>query len=263
MQTARKGRRGRIVWILAGSLFGVMMSQTALATVHPGTKSRFNVSEVPDSELAKMRGKFVAGGNVVYFGVEMATSWITANNERFSGNVILSMGGDHNRFVPTITYRIKKPEVDPNAATDAGTRDNPGTIDAGGLDKTAGIVQSIQIAGAANKVRNETSITIDKSKSGHVQPLQAGSDSGQDVTRRLNGNDLALEFDVPGQGRVRQSISNKLGLKQQVQLSSSFNDIANRMNIVARVAGIQNNLNIDNVRRAMGSVTALRGIGRF
>lgn len=249
---------GKMAVLFSSLIGGILVSLPAMATIHPGNGSEHKLlfSEATDIELAEMRGRFANGNNIVYFGVEMLTSWTTAQNEHFTGNITLTVGLENNNFVPTITYKVDKPD------DIAEVRSDGQVISAGGLDNAEGVVQSIQVAGDVNEVQNTISITIDST--GAVPEFPGGEtlESEQYVTEILTSGELALEFDIPGQGHVMQSITNGQGLKQQVQLSSDFNSVINHMNIIAGVSDIQR-INMAGVRSALGNINTLRGIGRF
>ena len=68
------------------------------------------IHEVDDSELADMRGRYVVGDNtVVWFGVEMISSWQTNNGQTLQSALTLGLNFSKNpnqpqvTFVPTVT----------------------------------------------------------------------------------------------------------------------------------------------------------------
>src|SRR5574337_71499 len=129
---------------------GLAKEQDAAAT--PRAPARSALSEIPDPELATMRGRFVIGNNTVaYFGVTMASSWTTVGGQELNGSVVLGMHFDPGDQTPVITFtptmNIVQGTPLPAIHMDGGTR----SVDGSGLANVNGLVQGVQVAGHGNR----------------------------------------------------------------------------------------------------------------
>lgn len=122
------------------------------------------IHDVTDPELADMRGRYVVGDNtVVYFGVEMITTFQSNSGQTLQGTLTVGMNFSKNgnspqvTFVPTVT--ITTPDAPlPTAATIQSNVSR--SIQSGGVANVGGFVQSVQIAGDNNAAANVTSLNI-------------------------------------------------------------------------------------------------------
>jgi hypothetical protein len=122
------------------------------------------IHDVTDPELADMRGRYVVGDNtVVYFGVEMITTFQTNTGQTLQGTLTIGMNFSKNgntpqvTFVPTVT--ITTPDAPlPTASTVQSNVSR--SIQSGGLANVGGFIQSVQIAGDNNAAANVTSLNI-------------------------------------------------------------------------------------------------------
>jgi len=124
------------------------------------------IHDVTDSELATMRGRFTVGDNtVVWFGVEMVSTFQTQSGQTVQGTMTLGMNFSKNpnnpqvTFVPTVT--ITTPDAPVSTAASTVSR----SIQSGGIANVGGLVQSVQIAGDHNATANVTSLTIQNGSS--------------------------------------------------------------------------------------------------
>jgi hypothetical protein len=122
------------------------------------------IHDVTDSELATMRGRYTVGDNtVVWFGVEMISTFQTNTGQTVQGTMTLGMNFSKNpnspqvSFVPTVT--ITTPDAPlPTASTVQSLVSR--SVQSGGIASVGGLVQSVQVAGDNNATANVTSLNI-------------------------------------------------------------------------------------------------------
>lgn len=227
-------------------------------------------AEASDAELAGMRGRYAPGGNqIVYFGVEMATRWQTADGRSVDARVNLSV--DSN-LKPTITI-VNLDQTGDAAAAQSGA--NSVAISSGGVDGVHGVAQSIQIGGDGNAVRNDVGMNVTVSSGGDasagggngMQLQTAGSQTisnsnGSITTVSLDKDGLKLAVDVPGQGQVLQQLRTGKGVFQGAMVGGDMNRIHNAININATLRSAAG-LNGQNMQAALDSLKGVRQTGMF
>jgi hypothetical protein len=122
------------------------------------------IHDVTDQELSTMRGRFTVGDNtVVWFGVEMISTFQTNTGQTVQGTLTLGMNFSKNpnnpqvTFVPTVT--ITTPDAPlPTASTVQSLVSR--SVQSGGIANVGGLVQSVQVAGDNNATANVTSLNI-------------------------------------------------------------------------------------------------------
>jgi hypothetical protein len=122
------------------------------------------IHDVTDQELSTMRGRFTVGDNtVVWFGVEMISTFQTNTGQTVQGTLTLGMNFSKNSnnpqvtFVPTVT--ITTPDAPlPTASTVQSLVSR--SVQSGGIANVGGLVQSVQVAGDNNATANVTSLNI-------------------------------------------------------------------------------------------------------
>lgn len=234
----RSWQQRALVAALAGALVTLPLARAALP---PDLNVFDHASEIPDGELGHMRGKFVAAGQVMYFGVEMVTRWLASSGQSItaSGVLQISLAGNTPQvsFVPTITVEQK--------AAMGGTASQGSAVASGGggLQDVTGVVQNIQVAGASNGITNTIGINVQNASGPPAlqsQPQGALSAStttasGSVASVGLGSNGMSVAVAVPDQGRAMQQIR-QVGMGggqvlQSVQLGGDVNQIHNRINL--------------------------------
>lgn len=121
------------------------------------------IHEVADEELADMRGRYIVGDNtVLWFGVEMISTWQTSNGQTLQSALTLGLDFSKNpnrpqvTFVPTVTI-VTLSNALPTATPSSSTSRS---VQSGGLANVGGLTQSVQIAGDGNAASNVTSFSI-------------------------------------------------------------------------------------------------------
>ena len=248
---------------LAGGALAALLALACPAPADAAT-ARGGLVEIPDSELAQMRGRYtVAGNSVAWFGVTMISTWTDAAGRTLEGGMTLGLDFRHGGNSPEVSFTPVVSITDADAPVliaGGGSRH----IDGSGLDNASGLVQGVQIAGDRNTASNLAHLRVRE-----AADLPAG-------TAPLNGNDLAsrvgnasvlagfdgstarVKLQIDGQGAVEQWIrSGSVG--QLVQLTGEGHNVSNRLqlDLVQQPAAAQAMLT-QNVAQAM---VMARGIG--
>jgi len=256
---------------LAGSAF---MLQPAMATM-PDTHIFNHAAELSDEALAGMRGRYVAPGEILYFGVDMVTQWQTSDGRTLNSGVNLSVD---KQFHPTITIVTQNSASSSGAASPLSGGHGNVTI-SGGLGNVSGVAQSIQIGGDGNAIRNDLNMNIklnasDMNTNGAASQgiglNGAGSktidDNGSTTTVTLSGNTLSMTVDVAGQGQVLQQIrggaNGNAGFLQSARIGGDLNQIRNVININAGLSGASG-MSAPGLQGALETLRGIRAAGAF
>lgn len=261
--------------VMAWAVLGLMPASARAETTLSGLEGLAAI--VGDSELADMRGKFITPQGVAYFGIDMTSSWQGPDGITTSARMVFSVdfAGGRNA-TPQIMIAWKRDEGD-SAMDVAGPAPGEqraaiaGTVSAptgGGLDTVNGAVQSQLISGTDNKVFNGLTIQVtsdpaQRTNTEGLTPVSGGStqqfSDGDRVQFVVSGAELGLRMSNGGTSdSVRQGVNSELHqLSQNVILGTSFNDIAQGMNLTI---GLDPTANINQIN-ASGAMTSMRILG--
>jgi hypothetical protein len=227
--------------------------------------------EVADSELAEMRGRFVSADGISYFGLQLQTSWQGTDGITTYANVLFNVdfasgAGQSQGATPHLLVGWSR---DGDSSMDVvgfgpaaqngyvAVVTSPGTMDVGGLNSVQGAVQSQNIAGAGNNVRNDMSIavvpasSINRPNGQGLTEVTSGSSQtfsdGDAVHFILGSNAVGLALSSgDGPDGVRQNVDGVLNhAAQHVLLASDLNAVHNSMNITI---GLNELRQMDSVR---------------
>lgn len=259
----------------------------ALAAFSPAAKSAVNgdpfpmgglqnAEEVSDDILGNMRGKFVGGGQVVSFGVQMVTTWQNVQGQMLTAaanlNVNIANASQPSvQFVPHLTI------VEPTNGASAPAASSIQSATGNGISNVNGVAQSIQIAGEGNRIGNDASITISSGPPPPVVPSGQSSAapqtstltsaSGATVSASVQGNGIAVGISVPEMGRVIQQIKGTTasggGISQMVQVAGDMQSIQNRMNIYVNLQPSGLGLAPTGLTATLNTLRGLRPMGAF
>ncbi len=249
-------------------------TQVASAGIHPATamttteagppihRRTPGMSEIPDPELATMRGRYTVGDHqVAWFGVSMISTWQTASGQTLQGTLSLGMDfADGGRPVVSFTPSVTITAVDaPVTGSDGMTR----SLDASGLANVSGMTQSVQVAGDNNTAANVTHLNV-RDGAAPAAPGAASSGSASAsvgnavASAGFDGGGANVLLQVKGQGEVQQWIRNG-SLGQSIQLTSDHQQVSNRMEIDLVRNSLASNAQLaQNVAQA---IQMTRGIG--
>lgn len=236
-----------------------MIAAQASSPIHRATPG---MSEIPDLELAAMRGRYTVGDHqVAWFGVSMISTWHTASGQTLQGTLSLGMdfangGRPVISFSPTVTITAADAPV---IGSDGVAR----SIDASGLANVSGMTQSVQVAGDHNTAANVTRLNVrDGAAPGATGTAATGTANasvGDAVASAgFDGSAANVLLQVQGQGEVQQWIRNG-SLGQSIQLTSDHQQVSNRMEIDLVRGSLASNAQLaQNVAQA---IQMTRGIG--
>jgi hypothetical protein len=237
----------------------------ARATLQSGLER--SGTAVEDAALADMRGKFIAPGNISYFGIEMQSAWQRPDGVTTAATLVLNVDFAHaTPGSPNVQLLVgwnrdgdSQMDVSEFGPAAAGTYVTV-PMSAGGLGSVQGAVQSQQIAGSDNHVGNAMSIAI---MPGSVPPTANTSgltavtsgenhqfSNGDTLQLVAGGNQAGIVIQSGGE-QVRQMVDGSIGqAAQNVLVNSSGNDVRNSMAISigttqldqAKQVSIQSNL---------------------
>lgn len=194
-----------------------------------------HVTEVRDSELADLRGRYVNANRVMYFGIEMYTQWQTGNGAQHAAGLKLDVDLQ-NGAAPVVGFR---PVVSIAAAgVDRVPSGDHAQVNGAGLANVTGVVQGIQVAGDGNRVNNDLSLRVTSDAapaadtSGGNPPAAVAASGDAVVVAGTGPNSLGVAIRIPGQGQVVQRIrGGGHGILQSAQVVSDMNRIHNVMQI--------------------------------
>jgi len=235
-----------VIIILTGSLLVINNANAASLSSQ--------MTELSDQTLSHMRGKFVAPGAVMYFGVEMVTHWQASTGELVTATANLGINFSNSSpqigFLPTITIQQNS-----GAATTSSSTQNTAVASGGaGLDNVTGVVQNIQVAGISNGVTNTIGLTVEASSTPTTnnlpsvtgpQTLSQMTPNGTTANVGFSNNQIGVAVTVPNQGRAIQQIRNTTAggqVQQSVQIGGNLNQIRNRINLSVQTSPLSPNL---------------------
>lgn len=220
------------------------------------------MTEIPDPELALMRGRYTVGDHqVAWFGVSMISTWQTATGQTLEGTLLLGMDfGQGGRPVVSFSPTVNVTAADaPVIGSDGVER----SVDASGLANVSGMTQSVQVAGDNNHAANVTRLNVrdgdTPATTATTTPGTASIRVGDAVaTAGFEGGNANVLLQVQGQGAVQQWIRNG-SLGQSIQLTSDHQQVSNRMEIDLVRHSLATNAQLaQNVAQA---INMTRGIG--
>ncbi|MBW8074698.1 hypothetical protein [Metallibacterium scheffleri] len=190
-----------------------------------------------DSTLDSMRGRFITGaGQILYFGVEMLSTWHSPDGRVLSGSALLSF--DFSKGMPQVTF---VPTVSIVQGSGSGVLvDTTGrSIDASGLANVSGIAQGIQIVGDHNSAGNSTELhvttTLPASSDADITGNAALAVGDANASVALQPDSIAVTLGMDGQGSLRQIIrgdaSGGGSVLQTVSLLGDGHDVGNQLRI--------------------------------
>jgi hypothetical protein len=146
------------------------------------------IHDVTDEELSTMRGRYTVGDNtVVWFGVEMITTFQASNGQTVQGTMNLEMNFSKNPNSPQVTFVPTVTITTPNAPLPTASTVQPSvsrSVQSAGIANVGGLVQSVQIAGDNNATANLTSLNI---QSGGSTPNTSTSSNSSTTISSTNG----------------------------------------------------------------------------
>lgn len=278
--TVSKKRLSTIA-ISLGASMSFLLPPVALANSGLPNMGVFeNAVEVSDQELAGMKGRFVDANQIVNFGVEMTTNWLTTGGDLIQEelNIFFDLGQiSATQFSPVMTiYRSAKDTLSNGGQSGPSSITSQSSINAAGLDNISGVAQSILVAGDTNSVDNEVCVNITDAVNGQdTNGIANGSamtsgavtyqgDHGANTTYTVDDGVVGFEISLPNHGgKVIQQIRGGKGIFQSVQLSNSMNRIENHFNLNVGVSASPSGTTTTDFANIMQTIRGLPQVGTF
>lgn len=244
---------------------GITPLQAASLQTTVSNQPGAGLHDISDPELNALRGRYTVGDNAVaWFGVQMISTWQTANGQTLQGTLAVSMDFSGHQNQPRVTFQPSVSITRADAVLPMPTTAGPRSVDGSGLANVGGVVQSVQVAGDGNLASNVVRLNVSNSGVAPGSIPSSSHDSvsaqqdGASATAAFNGKNATVQLDVNGLGSVQQWIRNG-SLGQSVQLTSDSQAVSNLMEIDLVRQTIAANAQLSqNVAQA---ISLARGIG--
>ncbi|WP_370564167.1 hypothetical protein [Luteimonas salinilitoris] len=218
------------------------------------------LTEIPDTELGLMRGRYTVGNDaVLWFGVSMVSTWQTAAGQTLQGQ--LDFGFDFSRGTPTVSYRpsVTITAEDAPLPVAQGQR----SVDSAGLANVSGMVQSVQVAGDGNVAGNVTSLTVRDGEAPAAIAAAGGrhaeaAAAGMSASAGFDGGEARILLQVDGHGAAEQWIrAGSLG--QSIRLGSDGQAVGNQLHLDLVRQSLPANAALD--QGVAQAISLTRGLG--
>ncbi|SER54714.1 hypothetical protein SAMN04487958_101519 [Vreelandella subterranea] len=252
---------------MAVPLIGVSVMLTGIPAVQAATVATDfsdptfkSGRQLSDSELAQLRGKAVNSREVLFFGVEMSTSWKTSLGEDIHARANLGINMASGRPSPTFSSHITSTTPEEYAAYQQSVADSS-SVNGMGLSNGRGIVQLVQAGGDFNTANNAFWVDVGGGTGrDSSQPANGKTELSQGgalvkVGRQAGG--IGMTMTVPGAGVVSQDISPGRGLHQAIQLTSDHQQISNMTRLSVQLGNVSESGINRNLKNVLKSVRAL------
>lgn len=221
-----------------------ILTTIALTGLLAATSVQALVQELSDQELEQLRGKYVAPGQVLYFGVSMESRWSQDGQEYRSGiDLSLSRQGQLSvNYRSTFSLYRTEPQVQ-EPLTRGGE----------------GISQVILLAGTGNQVQNDLVLDTQASTRSIQDPatgsaFYSGSNQGFSTRLGVTQDGVFIGIFSPAQGHIIQGIGHG-GVFQEVH--GSGQGMALNNNVFLEVALGAEHLSSRQVFDQLGMLTGL------
>ncbi len=213
---------------------------------------------ISDDELGDMRGRYIEAEQVNFFGIQMVSMWQTGDGSVLTASLEFEVNVNNGQFQDDAALHANWSGSCSNC--DSGL-DIPNTTP-GGLNTISGAVQSTEISGDDNDVRNILNIRIGDfdadsvgydGNAGSVDLSTAGNiatavktvqlDNGFVVQFSKGDNSLGMILQAPGgQSQTIQSVNDQVAnqVAQHAQLIGDANAIQNTLDVVIGIDQLQN-----------------------
>jgi len=187
-----------------------------------------------DLNLSKIRGKYVDGANVVYFGLQLVSHWQDAQDNwiYIHSNIGINLNQSNDPFyIENWSETHGQFELGSNSFPNQSVQgQEPG--------QSNGVLQSIQIAGDGNQVNNWAQLQVGPVGSftpisgpgaGLISPHLVVCQGGETIgSVDVSPNGVSLSVNLPGMGNLSQNLGAG-GISQAAQVLSNSNQIFNQL----------------------------------
>ncbi|MDN6298293.1 MAG: hypothetical protein L0J54_09765 [Halomonas sp.] len=219
--------------------------------------------QLSDAELARLRGRFVDKGRILFFGVQMSSEWRTSAGEQLMAGATLR--GDLSGASPSVSFEPRLTAVTPAGGSAGSATGNGAIVHDAGTGNVSGVAQSIQAGGNFNAAANDLQIDVLNAADygGAGQGAEATSrqqrlPSGTRLAVSSGAGGMGVRLDVPGMGRATQAIVPGRGLRQSIQLTSDAQQVRNLTRLQLYMGDRGANAGVPGLRSAVESARGLR-----
>ncbi|AOY00602.1 hypothetical protein [Jeongeupia sp. USM3] len=181
------------------------------------TTSPLMLSTLDDQALSQLRGRYLSAGEVLHFGVQLASVWTRPDGAKVGGAVTLNIGADRSATISR--YQL-------NDASGGVVSSLPG----GQAIDVKGVAQLNQVAGSGNVAHNVAQIQLTE---GDLKATPSMAEGWRLVPTLVpeNGDALALTVNGGLAGVASQSIGGGK-LSQMAKVNGDGFKVSNAMQIV-------------------------------
>lgn len=252
-----------VMLTLGGAI--VPLQAAPLASTPVNHQPGKGLHDITDPELNALRGRYTIGSNaVVWFGVQMISTWQTGNGQNLQGTLAVAMDFSGHQPQPKISFQPSVSITRADAVVPMPAATAARNVDGSGLMNVGGVVQSVQVAGDGNLADNVVRLNVHDggaTPAGAAGPPQGSTTTRQDgasASASFDGQNAGVQLDVNGLGSVQQWIRNG-SLGQSVQLVADNQTVSNLMEIDLVRQSLATNMQLtQNVAQA---ISLARGIG--
>lgn len=226
--------------------------------------------EVNDVALDSMRGRFMSGNQILFFGVEMYTEWKTSLGDTHVAALNIGVNRNVGLVRPTVTLVSRTGSTSQGSSSTTSGGGNTTQISSGGFDQVQGVGQVIQVTGNYNGISNAIGVDVsterpqvygaNSSGSGNSQSFDTAS--GTSTSTYVMNNNAGVSVVVPGQGMASQTITDMIGMQQKAQVYGDLNHINNRLNLTVQLQSMVQNP-VMTLNTALQNMRGLSVVGMF
>jgi hypothetical protein len=227
---------------------------------------------VSDSELASMRGRFVDGRNVTFFGIRMMTDWYLNTGKHIDMEMQVNFDLSGDRYQPTMTMYRSQNLGSQVASISGGDEPLENISSSNALQSVSGVVQNIQVAGDQNRVENGVEWTVSDQEAvqqttGLVKVDAAESQShltaeGVGTQVSVGADGVGYQVDVANMGRVTQYINRTQlsggNILQSTQLNSNLNQVFNSIGLMVTLSPATSDMHSQYINKAINHLRGLQ-----
>jgi hypothetical protein len=180
------------------------------------------IRPVDDSLLAAQRGRYVADGKIIGFGLQMATRWQATDGSTRQAE--LSMAADLRAGKVSITTSA----VD-NSGQGAGSNRAAGPA-------VSGALQSVQVAGYGNSVGNTMDVQVSRDRIVVEPGASTASARSGGATADVGSQGIVVRVDAGQAGFAEQRLGGGNGITQRALVMTDGVSLQNNARLTVHMA---------------------------
>lgn len=262
-ESQRRWRGTMIVSLIGISIMVATTPQSRAAAVATDFSDPTfqNGRQLPDHELAQLRGKAVNSREILFFGVEMSTRWQTSAGEDIHARANLGFDMAGAQPSPQFSTHITSTTPEEYVAYQQAINNTAPGLSSGSIN-AEGVVQLVQAGGDFNSANNAFWVDVGQD-AGRGSSLPANNkltettQSGAQVAIGRQAGELGMTLSVPGAGVASQGIRSSQGLHQSIRLTSDHQQISNMTRLHVQLGKTSNTGITNEFKNLLQSVRSL------